>query len=235
MEGQAIIRYGALLAVVALTASAGGVFAGEADSLCRQGVELLRQATAGDDAKLVPDAGRLAGAAALYEKRQDDEGARKADACLYWCRKRMTARHVESFRKDADTATARRLEGITRPVDPARAADYSRRAEEFARGHPDDHLLIAIRFFEVADRFLQTSIGPKAMQRSFDAMQKVRLGGGLRAAPSPASARAGGAGADEAGPGRPGSPASDGAELRSVVRTGLVGVEGAEAIKKILV
>ncbi|MHC4249621.1 MAG: hypothetical protein ACYS9X_10890, partial [Planctomycetota bacterium] len=153
------------------------VLGSEADDLLNDGAKLLHKVISGDDSLLVPAAKKLTRAAALYAEDGDDEGACRANALLYWTKKRMTLADIAVFRGETDAASAERLDGVTRAVDPAQADEYFRRADEFARGDPDEHLLIAVRFFEVADRFAGTAVSLKAQRRSLAAMQLATKAG----------------------------------------------------------
>lgn len=150
-------------------------FAESADSLYRQGIEYLRQVQAGDNAKVVQAARVLAKAVVLYEKQGDEDGAVKANACLYWCKKRMTLADASAFsRLEKNQGVAQKLEAVAKAPPKEQAQAYFDRAEQYTRANPDDHLLIAIRYFEVADRFAGTSVSILAQRRSLEAMQRIR-------------------------------------------------------------
>jgi hypothetical protein len=160
--------------------------AGDADDFLAQGSQLLRKSIDGDNASLVPAVKLLTKAAALHQLAGNEEGARKANALLYWSKKRMTLADIESFQQGADAVSVTTLERASKEVPSDQAGEYYRRAVEYARANPDDQLLIAIRFFEVADRFAGTRISLQAQRASLDAMQKLRS-----ASSSPASPRTG--------------------------------------------
>src|SRR5262249_20602869 len=53
------------------------------------------------------------------------------------------------------------------------AKDFFEKAEAFAKSSATSHLLISIRYFEVADRFPGTATAVEAQRRSLEAMQKI--------------------------------------------------------------
>ena len=116
-------------------------------------------------------------ASAAYERAKDDAKATEMNSFLYWCKKKMTLQQMETFLKggNADNvALINRMESVekTSPL-PSESKAYLDRAESYAKSHPDEHLLVAIRFFEVADRFKGSDISLQAMDLSLKEMQQV--------------------------------------------------------------
>ncbi len=147
------------------------VCASEADQICAQGVEALRAAQ--DDAsKLVGATKLLAKAAALYEAEDNEARVVEVNACLYWAKKKLTLYDLESIKSSA--IVSKKLEAVSRPVDASESSEWLARADLFAKEHGSDQLLVAIHYFEVADRFKDTDAGRKAMGASLLAMQGIK-------------------------------------------------------------
>jgi hypothetical protein len=147
--------------------------AADADALLVEGSHLLRKAIDGDSASLVPAAKLFAKASALHQAAGNDEGARQANALLYWSKKRMTLVDIEAFQKGTDAVARASMARVTEKVPLSQARKYYQSAVDFARYKSNDQLLIAVRFFEVADRFAGTEVSLEAQRRSLDAMQKM--------------------------------------------------------------
>ena len=146
------------------------VFAEEPDAVYKQGVAKLRDAQA-DHAALVPATKLLAQAAALYEAAGDEAKTAEVNSCLYWAKKKFTLADTEAVKGDA--VAVKRMETVAKAIPASEAKAMLEKAETFAKGHADDPLLTAIRYFEVGDRFPETAEGRKAIQQSLAAMQKV--------------------------------------------------------------
>ena len=72
---------------------------------------------------------------------------------------------------DFQVAATQMAEVAEAKVDPAHAAAYFARADRFAAANPGDHLQIAIRFTEVAERFPGTSQGTESNRRAAASIQ----------------------------------------------------------------
>lgn len=144
--------------------------AADSEKLSRDAIDLLRQAQS-DPAALIPAVNALSVAIESCEKSHDDAKAAELNSYLYWAHKRMTLADLEKLSGN-ETAT-RRLEVVKRLELPTNAADYLERANAFAKSHSDDPLLIAIRYFEVGDRFRDTDAGRTAIDLSLKFMQKI--------------------------------------------------------------
>jgi hypothetical protein len=153
----------AVLAVLAMTCV--GAFCGDAYD---EALALLRQAQS-DHSVLVPAVKALARVAEEMEKANDPRIA-EVNSCLYWAKKLLTLADTQVL---GGNGTVKRLEVVAKAVPASGAKAMLDKAEAFAKGHADDPLLVAIRYFEVADRFPETAEGRKAMANSLTAMQRV--------------------------------------------------------------
>jgi len=157
------------LAVVSLVLSSL-LSAEEAEAVYKQGIAKLRDAQS-DHAALVPATKLLARAAALYEAAGDEAKTSEVNSCLYWAKKKFTLADTQTVKTDAQVS--QRIETVAKAIPASEAKAMLDKAEAFAKGHTDDPLLAAIRYFEVGDRFPETPEGRKAIQQSLAAMQKV--------------------------------------------------------------
>ncbi len=129
-------------------------------------LELVRQD------KNVPAIQALGKVAAQYEASGQTEKAVQVNACLYYVRKRMTLAETETVKRDP--VLSRKVEAATKDAPPSEAAIWYERAEKLDAGSRDP-LLVAASYFEVADRFKDTDVGRKALQRSLQALQKASV------------------------------------------------------------
>lgn len=159
------------LALILLLSTAAAAHAlEEVDASFAKGVLLLRKSMA-DPPELVTAIKVLSATAGWYEKLGDDPMAATSKACLYWARKRLSAADAEALQKEP--GVGERLESVAKSLPPEEAAALLQKADSFARDHGDNQLLVAIRFFEVADRFPESEEGRKALPLSRAAMQKA--------------------------------------------------------------
>lgn len=152
------------LAIVALITVAPR--AEDAGELREKGIAALKESQANPRA-IVEAARNFAKAAAAYGAAGNEEKSVEMNSFLYWCKKKMTLEDIEVFTKGGEGAVAERLtavEKIAPKVDEAQK--WLERAEKFAAGNPNEHLLIAVRFYEVADRFQGSKESLKAQDRS---------------------------------------------------------------------
>lgn len=104
-------------------------------------------------------------------------------ASIYWCRKQMTLADVQAYlaAKNQDPTLAQVAidmdAAIPASVPADQASVYFSRAEAFAQANPKEFLRIAIRYFEVADRFQGTEVSLVAQRRSLDAQQQATAAG----------------------------------------------------------
>jgi hypothetical protein len=129
-------------------------------------------------------------AAALpwYEAQGDTDTICDIQASLFWCRKRMDAETMKTYRAklgngDAETrATLAKVDAVAeRAVDTSEAKTYLERADKFSKAHPSELRQITIRYFEVAERFQGTPASLTAQRLSLDTQQRwakeIALGG----------------------------------------------------------
>ena len=153
------------------------------------GLELLAQAETKPE-RIIDAALAFGEALSLYQAMGDTDNVCAMQANLYWCRKKMDAKQIEAWlaakRKGPAAGTPiasvkpeeslQKLEkieaAVAKPVKPEESKIYFDRAEAWTKAHPEDHLLTAIRWFEVADRFKDDALGRTAMERSLAAMAR---------------------------------------------------------------
>lgn len=147
------------------------VCAGETDpdAIYKDGLAKLRQAQS-DPGALVPAARLLSKAATLYENAGNEAKVQEVNSCLYWARKKMTLADVEKLNDNVEVTKT--LEAAVKTVDVSEAQGWLDRADEFAKKQVDP-LVIAIRYFEVGDRFKDSDAGRKAIDLSLKAMQRI--------------------------------------------------------------
>lgn len=157
------------LLLCALLANAGETAA----ELKQSGIAALKESQ--NQPELIVTAARcFAKASALYEAEGKSEIAVEMNSFLYWCKKKMTLKDIEAFTNGGETVVAEKIKSVDeKPAPVSEAQAWLTRAENFARGHADDPLLVAIRFFEVGDRFKESEVGRKAIDLSLKAMQRV--------------------------------------------------------------
>lgn len=160
--------------LTAILATALSLFSAETpDQLRDKGFEALKAAQA-DETKIVDAARFLAQAAEAYEKDGNDNAASELNSYLFWCKKKMTIKQVDSFLANgngvAKAAVAKMEAAEKKEVKPEEAAIWLDKADAFAKAHPNDSLLCAIRFFEVADRFVGAQESLIAQRKSLDLM-----------------------------------------------------------------
>ncbi|TVR39484.1 MAG: hypothetical protein EA402_14710 [Planctomycetota bacterium] len=149
-----------------------------ANRLLQEGIAHL-QAADHDSTRLVDGAVALAQALAIYERFERWDQAVTVRSSLFWARKRMNrdqihewlARRPVEERAGAEAALATAEELSEERMDPAEADRFFGMAEEFATNNPNDYFLIAIRYFEVAERFAGSEVAINAQRRSLDAQQ----------------------------------------------------------------
>ena len=152
----------------------------DADEQREKGIAALKESQRNPE-KIVAAARGFAKAAALYTEKGDEEKAVEANSYLYWCKKKMSMRDIEEFIKTEGPERAKQLEKTTSLAPPVdQAAQWLRRADTFATSNPNEHLLVAIRYFEIADRFKGSPEGLGALDRSLKEMQlSGTTGGGI--------------------------------------------------------
>lgn len=163
-----------LLLLSVLTVAA---FCGESpEDLKKAGMQALYESQTNPGA-VVKAAEFFSKASDKFEAAGNDAEAQESNSYLYWCKKKMNMQQIEAFTHAAPFKPA---PVVSDPAAEARA--FFERAEAFAKFHSSDHLLVAIRYFEVADRFTSTEFGMKAQRLSLQEMQAATV---LKPAPVP--------------------------------------------------
>ncbi len=167
------MRCGVLIGMVLFGMLTFSNYAGEAATLETKGIAALKQSQT-DPNSVVAAAIFFGKAADAYEKAGDDAKATDMNSFLYWCKKKMTIQQMDTFLKGGDAAAesvGKRMKELEKTAPPKNEAKtYFDRAEAYAKAHTDEHLLIAVRFYEIAERFKGTEIGSAAQDRSLNEM-----------------------------------------------------------------
>jgi hypothetical protein len=150
----------------------------KADEQAKAGMEAMIASNA-DPARTVDAAMAFSAALPIYEAANQLDKAREMQANIYWCKKRMNIDDLERYvaAKGKDPGVAADLARIDAVVDkkiPLEEADkYLAEADAFALENPDKGVLIAVRYFEVAERFVGTPASLKAQRKSLDYQAKA--------------------------------------------------------------
>lgn len=160
-----------LIAVFVLVAVS--TYSEDAAEMQQKGIAALKESQT--NPRAIVDAARsFARASAAYEGDGDTDKAVEMNSYLYWCKKKMSLQDIEEFIKGGETSVTQKLNAVEQLETNANDAKaWLDRAERFARANPNEHLLIAIRFFEVAGRFKGSDESLSAMDRSLKEMQVV--------------------------------------------------------------
>ena len=159
-----------LLTLVLLIAYPFTLHAEDADEVREKGITALKDSQT--NPRAIVEAARLfVRAGALYGDAGNEEKNVEMNSFLYWCKKKMTLADIEQFTKGGEEAVASKLAAVEKAAPKADDAQkWFDRADQFAKKNPDEHLLIAIRFYEVADRFKGSDPGVVALDRSLKEM-----------------------------------------------------------------
>lgn len=137
-----------------------------ADALREKGIAALKDSQTHPRA-IVAAARAFVKAEAMYVQAGSDEKSVEMNSFLYWCKKKMTMEDIDSFTKGGEGAISSKLDDVEKLAPVANDAQkWFDRADQFARKNPSEHLLIAIRFYEVADRFKGSDASLQAQDRS---------------------------------------------------------------------
>lgn len=155
-------------AILILSVLTFAAFCGESpEELKKAGMQALFDSQTHPEA-VVKAAECFAKASELFVLAGNDTEAQESNSYLYWCKKKMNMQEIEAFRHNAPAVP----EPAPVVADPeTEAKTFFQRADTFAKLHARDHLLVAIRYFEVADRFTGTETGMKAQRLSLQEMQ----------------------------------------------------------------
>jgi hypothetical protein len=175
----------ALFVVAGIISVANSVTAADSITTDQQAQEATALALAdlkagdNDPAKTVAAALEFTQLLDYYKEKGNTDQVCEMQANVYWCKKRMNLESLRTYvaAKGASAqALATRAEEIVSIEVPKDQADaYFERAEKFSKEHPAAQLAIAIRYFEVADRFTGTGVSLKAQRASLDAIQKAAV------------------------------------------------------------
>jgi hypothetical protein len=159
-----------IFALFLLIAMVSAAEESEADLAYKQGLSKLQESQT-DHAALLPATRLFAKAASLYESAGNEAKVVEVNSCLYWARKKFTLADTNAAKLDA--TVTQRIEAAVREIPADQANEFLKRANEYAQSHADQPLLVAIRYFEVGDRFKETDAGRAAIDLSLKAMQKI--------------------------------------------------------------
>lgn len=170
-----------LILSVALSAT---VQAQDATELHQKGIAALKESQI-NPREIVQAARHFSKAAELYEAEGKTDLAVEMNSYLYWCKKKMNIDDINKFTGAAEGGGKKFAAIDAQPVPDEEAKIYFERAQKFAEANPTEPLLIAVRYFEVADRFKKTDLGLKAMDESLKAMQKIQQAPAAKAGKAP--------------------------------------------------
>ncbi|HLX64882.1 MAG TPA: hypothetical protein VKX17_26660 [Planctomycetota bacterium] len=155
----------------------------DADQLRETGIAALKDSETNPHS-IVLAARCFAKAAVLYSAAKNETQNVEMNSFLYWCKKKMSLKDIEEFRNAGEAEIAEKLTSVEKTVPaPADVQKWLERADSFAAAHPDEHLLIAIRYFEVADRFKGTDQSFTAQDRSLKEQVAAQNNAGARLVP----------------------------------------------------
>ena len=150
----------------------------KADAQAKAGVAAM-QASNSDTSRTVDAALAFSSALRVYEAAGLNDKIREMQANIFWCKKRMNLDDLERFvaskGKDANLAAdIARIEAVAEKQIPLEEADsYLAAADTYALENPDQGFLIAVRYFEVAERFAGSPASLKAQRKSLDFQAKA--------------------------------------------------------------
>ena len=138
----------------------------DAEAFRDKGIAALKESVS-DPRAIVGAARYFVKAQILYSAAGDEDKSVEMNSLLFWCKKKMTMQDIDAFTQSGEAAVATKLQDVEKLMPKADEAQaWYERAETFATKNPSEHLLIAIRFFEVADRFKGSDTSFKAQDRS---------------------------------------------------------------------
>ncbi len=148
----------------------------QADALLAAGMAAMKESSATPgravDAILLFDQ-----VLALDKKLGDIDQECDVQANIFWCRKHLNIDEVKTYlaqkgsTKPAEAVLAELKASGDQALPASDAETYFTRARTYAQEHPDRPLQIAIRYFEVAERFQGTASGLNAQRLSLEAQQ----------------------------------------------------------------
>ena len=184
-----------LLALLLSVACAGWSVAGDDPALRQQAKESAEagntamKAADSDPNKLIEAAICFAKALKTFEKLGDTEAVTEMNANIFWCKKKMNVDAIQAYNKrkagehpagaaapasaEDKAAIAKIEEIVNRKVEVNEALTYFARADKFAKENPTKYLPVAIRWFEICERFPDSTEGKKAQTQLLEAQRKL--------------------------------------------------------------
>ncbi|MBA3937979.1 MAG: hypothetical protein H0X38_10990 [Planctomycetes bacterium] len=151
--------------------------ADQAEALVQSGQLAMKDSDAKPER--IVDAAIAFGAALPYFQAQGDtDRISELQADIFWCKKRMDLDEVKAYvaQKHGDVANAAALataERVAAAVIPQSEGEaYFARAQTYAERHPQNDLEVAMRYFEVAERFQGSEVSLKAQKLSLEAQTR---------------------------------------------------------------
>lgn len=160
------MRAVSILLLIGFSLITSSIYAEDAGALRERGIAALKESQ--NNPRAIVEAARcFAKAAEMFLAANDEEKAVEMNSFLYWCKKKMTLEDMDAFIKGGDAKVAEKINAVEKSAPKAdESQKWFDRAEKFAKNNPNEHLLIAIRFYEVADRFKGSDASFKAQDRS---------------------------------------------------------------------
>lgn len=144
---------------------------GEETELLAKGIAALKESQTNPKAIIAAARDLTAAAVGLAA---EDAKTLELNAYIYWCAKKISAAEVEALSKNGLGAVADKLKEVEKLAPKADEAQaWNERAEKFAAANSNEHFLISVRFFEVADRFKGSDVSFAAQERSLKELQQA--------------------------------------------------------------
>lgn len=147
----------------------------DAGAYAREGLNLM-QASDEKPGLVVDAAVNFLMARAIYSRAGDHEAVRGLNANLFWCKKRMTNDDLDRYQAQVNRNPRlqeyhQAYEVAEAKVDTSQADTYLADAKTYANQHPQEHYQVAIRYFEVAERFAGSKAAVEAQRLSLQAFE----------------------------------------------------------------
>lgn len=159
---------GAPVQTVAIKPSAAEV--ARAEERVKTGYVAMQESNQ-DPSRSVEAALAFAEALPVFEAAEMHDRMRELNANIFWCRKRMNHDELDRYvkGKTGNSDALARIEAVVnRSVPMAEADGWLKDADVFALNNPDQAMKIAIRYFEVAERFAGSPASLSAQRKSLD-------------------------------------------------------------------
>jgi hypothetical protein len=160
----------------AVSATVSAADLARAANLVSSGYQAM-QASNQDPSKSVDAALAFAEAQPIYESAGQFDRVREMNANIFWCRKRMNHDELERYvagRGIEVTRLVERIETVVNTEVPLDQAEkWLQEADLFSIENPDQSMAIAIRYFEVAERFVGSPSAITAQRKSLDYQAKA--------------------------------------------------------------